>query len=708
MVETRNDSSLYKQLAELPSYKAAQFQSANVLRVTTTTTDHVKVAKRTSIKTYVVSEGQTIASVSPDVPEIAASALSPSRKYLAVLRESNDNSAPDGKKRFVEIWAEDKIQASLEVTDIHGAFYTDEYLFSISFSPSESKIVYTAEGRPDEPESDPLAKYRFTPNFGETYGGKKLPSVFLFDWKTSEKPTVFKITPAESSAPALLGHPVFGNENQVFAVAYEYTGDHRLLGVIYCPNRQASIWEFTVPTAAVEENLKDLKCIATKLTTGESAVRSPRVHYDAQGHAAHLIWLSNAVGGPHATCSALLIRDLSSNETSTLVKSVWDPELSQFPGLYLNTLPATPFLNTNNASTTSLVLSSIWRSRSVILQVGLSDGTVVNLTPDDEDVPYSWTILSTDEQWQILATRSAPNRPPELLLGSVANGVVSWLRVEKPNIPDDVRKKLEDLKVKVISIPGREPTETIVVRKLTQDVQPSITMPHGGPHSANALSFSPISAALAIEGYTISYPGYTGSLGFGEKHVNELLGKIGSLDIEDCIASIKHLVSLGYTAEGPGQQYLMGGSHGGFITGHLIGQYPTTFSGAILRNPVISLGELSYSDIPDWYFEESGIRYTPTSLVTPELYQKLWSMSPISHVDKVQCPVVLMIGDKDQRVPTTQGRGYYHALKGRGKDVQMLCFKDDIHAIDSVEGALAGYQAAKELFGRKQSESQAN
>lgn len=50
--------------------------------------------------------------------------------------------------------------------------------------------------------------------------------------------------------------------------------------------------------------------------------------------------------------------------------------------------------------------------------------------------------------------------------------------------------------------------------------------------------------------------------------MKQLLGKIGSLDIEDCLASIKHLVSLGYTADGPGQQFLMGGSHGGFITGH--------------------------------------------------------------------------------------------------------------------------------------------
>ena len=124
----------------------------------------------------------------------------------------------------------------------------------------------------------------------------------------------------------------------------------------------------------------------------------------------------------------------------------------------------------------------------------------------------------------------------------------------------------------------------------------------------------------------ISYPAYTGTVGFGQKYVEELLGKIGTLDIQDCIASVRHLIELGLTKEGAGYQYLYGGSHGGFIIGHrmlpvfplqsvhskanhnattVIGQYPDLFSGAVLRNPVISLGDVWSTDIPDWYFEES-------------------------------------------------------------------------------------------------------
>ena len=69
-------------------------------------------------------------------------------------------------------------------------------------------------------------------------------------------------------------------------------------------------------------------------------------------------------------------------------------------------------------------------------------------------------------------------------------------------------------------------------------------------------------------------PNYTGSMGFGEKYIQKLLGRCGTLDVEECIASVNELIKLGISAEG--RQVVQGGSHGGFLTAHREFPIPST------------------------------------------------------------------------------------------------------------------------------------
>jgi len=67
---------------------------------------------------------------------------------------------------------------------------------------------------------------------------------------------------------------------------------------------------------------------------------------------------------------------------------------------------------------------------------------------------------------------------------------------------------------------------------------------------------------------TLNIPNYTGSTGFGDFYIQELIGKCGTLDVEDVKACVDHLVGEGKGEHGPGKQFVTGGSHGGFLTAH--------------------------------------------------------------------------------------------------------------------------------------------
>lgn len=59
------------------------------------------------------------------------------------------------------------------------------------------------------------------------------------------------------------------------------------------------------------------------------------------------------------------------------------------------------------------------------------------------------------------------------------------------------------------------------------------------------------------------------------------------MDVQDCHAALQTAITAGLVDKH--RVVVMGGSHGGFLTGHLVGQYPDTFRAAVMRNPVLNL-----------------------------------------------------------------------------------------------------------------------
>ncbi|CAK0906624.1 unnamed protein product, partial [Prorocentrum cordatum] len=213
---------------------------------------------------------------------------------------------------------------------------------------------------------------------------------------------------------------------------------------------------------------------------------------------------------------------------------------------------------------------------------------------------------------------------------------------------------------------------------------------HGGPHSVWTTWFNPHALFLARAlGCAVLQVNYRGSSGFGQAALESIAGRVGEQDVADCVEAVREAVSSCGFDEG--RLAVVGGSHGGFLAAHLIGQHPDLFAAAAIRNPVTNMASMvTATDIPDWVFVEGlGVgRYDfqeGTTMADSEVLGALWRASPCAHVGRAKTPTLVALGMKDRRVPPSQGLEYYHALRARGVPARLLCYPEDSHALETPE-----------------------
>lgn len=82
----------------------------------------------------------------------------------------------------------------------------------------------------------------------------------------------------------------------------------------------------------------------------------------------------------------------------------------------------------------------------------------------------------------------------------------------------------------------------------------------------------------------------------------------------------------------------------------------------------------------------------PPAFVPEALHSELRKRSPSYYAEKLfaehsnPCvtPTQLQLGASDLRVPSNQGKAWYHCLKGHGEDVKMLFFPDNGHPLERI------------------------
>ncbi|XP_051526113.1 acylamino-acid-releasing enzyme isoform X2 [Myxocyprinus asiaticus] len=660
---------------------------------------------------------------------------SPSGEMRAVLRES---AIKGEDKQFLEIWHKNSKLKCLNLTGLgkHGKVYEDDQFGCLVWSYSETHLLYVAEKkRPktesyfkasetlltDEEEAIKTDKkeetvkghqFEFYEDWGEALVNKSSPVLCVLDIEGSN------ITVLEGIPTNISPGQAFWAPSDTGLVFLGWWHEPFRLGLKYCPNRRSSLFYVDLASGKCEQ-----------LSSDSSAVSSPRLSPDL----CRIVYLECSIFGPHQQCSRLCMYDWYTKQTSVVVDVVHRAREDGFSGIYSSMLPHRCW----SADSQRVLISSAQRSSKELLVVDTSSGEVTCLTSKSQE--GSWSLLSVHRDLMVVSC-SSPNCPPDMRVGFLpvkgCESEVSWVTLEETQPHTDIswqtvnfspppeqdNSQYSGLDFDAVLL---KPKEMMAGTKL-----PLIVMPHGGPHSVLVSEWLLSTAVLCKMGFSVLLVNYRGSIGFGQDSIHSLPGNIGTQDVKDVQFAVESVLSQGGFDEQ--KIAVIGGSHGGFLACHLIGQYPDFYKACVTRNPVTNLASMIGStDIPDWCMVEAGYDYNTNIHLEAAFLEQMLAKSPINHVSKdsfmpmrsiatknnngfffavlpirpaplsllftveqVKTPVLMMLGEDDKRVPNKQGIEYYRALKALQVPVRLLLYPGNNHSLSKVDAESDGFMNA--------------
>lgn len=270
------------------------------------------------------------------------------------------------------------------------------------------------------------------------------------------------------------------------------------------------------------------------------------------------------------------------------------------------------------------------------------------------------------------------DHPPEAFVSAVnefAPVVVSRINSDMPKPPSGrtevIRwKSTEDMEVEgLLTYPvGYEQGKRC----------PLLLVVHGGPMGVFTETFDgnagtyPI-AAFAARGYAVLRPNPRGSSGYGKKFRYANYGDWGGGDFRDVMTGVDHVIAQGIAD--PDRLGVMGWSYGGFMTSWTITQTKRFRAASVGAGVTNLMSFTGTADIPGFLPDYFG----------GEFWDKLdvyRSHSAMFQIKGVMTPTLIQHGERDERVPLSQGQELYNALKRQGCTTKMVIYPRTPHGIE--------------------------
>ena len=308
------------------------------------------------------------------------------------------------------------------------------------------------------------------------------------------------------------------------------------------------------------------------------------------------------------------------------------------------------------------------KGSSYLVEVDVASGAMRDLTPAGLDIVCgsagvdgrSWALVAGNTEspgdlwWYADGKLRRLWSPNQALLSEVALGAV-----EEIHYPSFDGRTIQGWLVK--------PPDFDPKRKY-----PLILEIHGGPHTAYGVGFFHEFQVLAAAGYLVLYTNPRGSTTYGDEFANVIQYRFPGDDARDLLAGVDFMVARGSVDEK--RIGVTGGSGGGLLTNWLVTQ-TDRFAAAITQRCI--------GDWTGMYYSCDFAMYTPFWFRKPPFQdlQSWMDLSPITHVERITTPLMVIHSEEDWRTPIAQGETMFRALKHLRKPTVMVRFPGESHEL---------------------------
>jgi dipeptidyl aminopeptidase/acylaminoacyl peptidase len=329
-------------------------------------------------------------------------------------------------------------------------------------------------------------------------------------------------------------------------------------------------------------------------------------------------------------------------------------------------------------TTGRILLTAEDRGRVALFSLDPAGGMPEKIAED-----HTLTQPTPDGDGTVLLLRQSISQPPEVVAVPATGGAprpvthvndttLAALDLGSVSEHSTVGARGDEVQYFVVEPPG-SPDEPL----------PLIQLVHGGPHATfgDMWHWRWNAHLFASRGHLVAMVNFHGSTSFGHEFARSIQGDWGTMPTEDVLAATDALVEAGRVD--PGRMTLAGGSYGGYLVAWM-GGHTDRFSTIVAHAAVTNQGGMWATDATFGLPRARGAAVWEDPARVAE-------GSPSNHYADYTTPTLVIHGERDYRVPVTQGLELYGVLKAKGVPARLVYYPDENHWILSPANSIHWY-----------------